>query len=68
MALTRVLTIVADRDPSFDDAVGIAQAQITAGKATEWRPTLRGIEVILADPKYWQECANQFQEAGYQVV
>jgi hypothetical protein len=68
MSLTRVLTVVPDKQTSFDDAVAIAQAQINAGKASEWRPTLRGIEVILVDPKYWQECADQFLEAGYQVV
>ena len=68
MSLTRVLTVVPDKQTSFDDAVAIAQAQINAGKASEWRPTLRGIEVLLVDPKYWQECAKEFLDAGYQVV
>jgi hypothetical protein len=66
--MSRVLTVVAGRQTSFDDAVAIAQAQISAGKASEWRPTLRGIEVILEDPKYWQECAAQFEQAGYTTV
>lgn len=67
-SLSRVLTVVGGKQTSFDDAVAIAQGQIKAGKASEWRPTLRGIEVILVDPKYWKECAAEFQQAGYQTV
>jgi len=60
--------VVAGKQTSFDDAVQIAQNQIEAGKASEWRPTLRGIEVILVDPKYWKECAKEYEEAGYTTV
>ena len=66
--MSRVLTVVGDRQTTFDVAVAIAQEQIREGKASEWRPTLRGIEVILVDAKYWKECAAEFQQAGYQTV
>jgi hypothetical protein len=66
--MSRVLTVVGGKQTSFDDAVAIAQAEISAGKASEWRPTLRGIEVILVDPKYWKDCAAEFQKAGYTTV
>ena len=69
--MSRVLTIVADRNPDIDQAAAIAKCQITQGRARELRPAVAvgdAIEVILDDRADRDAIVAEYIAAGFPLV
>jgi hypothetical protein len=69
--MSRVLTIVPERNPDIDQAAAIAKNQITQGRARELRPaTVLGdaIEVIIDDGADRDAIAAEYLAAGFTLV
>jgi hypothetical protein len=65
-----VLTIVPDKDTDLADAIAIATRQQAAGLISQWRPAVgpQGIAVILTSASNSRAVAQEYQDAGFQVI
>ncbi len=69
--MSRILTIVPDRNPDLDQAAAIAKCQITQGRASEVRPAAAvgdAIEVILDDAADRDAIVAEYIAAGFTLV